>query len=249
MLINLETVKKAANLSEAGQALRRGGVYPLYGEGAALLRLNSRDIHEVVDLSGVVPGGCEVAGDAARLGAGAKLADVVKFDARIGGVIKAVWPITLQNALTVGDVLMEADSPLLALLHGMGARIDTPGRGEDDLIEIARWCQMPMAERRTTILQAVVIPQYVGSRWHFAVEKVSRTPADAPIVAAIGFAHAGDPDPGAFAVVHGLAAYPVRYVHGLTSKLDDYKGSADYRAAMARVLSEAAIARAQQMTL
>jgi CO/xanthine dehydrogenase FAD-binding subunit len=247
MLINLQAIIQPESLADAQKLLAQLGVYPLYGGGASLIRLQSRDIHEAVDLSGVVSPKCETVGADVILGAGATLADVAAFDASIGGIIRAEWPITLQNALTVGDVLLEGTSLLLTLLHGLGARIDTPDRGADDKIEVVRWAQMAFDERRQHVIQSVIIPRYASPSIRFALEKVSRTPADVPIVAAIGFAFAIEPDPGAYAFVHGVAPYPVRFTPGMGSQLGDYKGSAEYRAAMAEALSKLAISKAQEM--
>lgn len=249
MLINLQAIIKPASLSDAQQMLHQSGAYPLYGSGAALVRIEDaarrRDIHEAIDLSGIVSDKCETSGADLILGAGATLAAIAGADAAIGQVIRAEWPLTLQHALTLGDVLLEGTSVLLTVLHGLGARIDTPERGADDKIEIVRWCQMSLDERRQHVIQSVIIPRYVGGPLRFALEKVSRTPADTPIVAAAGFAYATQPDPGAYAYVYGIAPYPVRLAPGIRSEISDYRGSAEYRAALAETLSQMAITRAR----
>lgn len=249
MLINLQTIHRPETLHQAMELLKRPGVYPIYGSGAALIREDSRHAREAVDLTKVVSAECKADAERTYLGGCATLTAIAEHDPALGAVIRAEMPLTLRNTLTLGDVLMEAphNSPLLTVLYGLGARIDTPGRAADDLIELGRWYEMAPDERRPHLVQGVNLPHYPATSWRFAFKKVSRTPADAPIVAAIGFAYAGTPNPGAYAVVCGVAPHPVRYSPGLQSTMSDYKGSAEYRAAMAKVLVEAAIAQAEKL--
>ncbi len=249
MLVNLRTTHKPKTLREAIELLRRPGVYPVYGGGAWLIRADKRDAQEAADLSGVVASTGEVVGDDLSLGAAATLETVAASDPALGAIIRAETPLTLRNALTMGDLLMEVrpDSLLLTALYGLAARVDTPERGQDDIIEIGRWYAMTPDERRQNVIQSVIVPNYPGTLWRFAYEKVSRTPADSPIVAAFGFAYAGQPDPGEYVVVCGLDSRPLRYTPGMASRLNDYKGSAEYRAEMAEALSEQALARAREL--
>jgi hypothetical protein len=90
-----------------------------------------------------------------------------------------------------------------------------------------------------------------ASGWSIVLEKVSRTPDDAPIVAAIGFARGGSKNTSVvqfYIAICGLSDRPTR--HGprdlmtLTSKIEDYKGSIEYRTEMGRTLANRALMRA-----
>jgi len=249
MLINLKTAHKPESLREAAELLKRPGNYPVYGGGAALIRQNSRDIEEVVDLSPLLSSACEVKDDDCYLGPCATLETIAEAQPELAAVIKADAPLTLRNTLTLGDVLLEArpDSLFLTLLYGLAARIDTPEGADNNLIEIDRWFDMAADERRQHLLLGIVIPHFPDTPWRFAFEKVSRTPADAPIVGVIGFAYAEEPDPGAYAVVCGLDHRPQRYSEGMQSTIGDYKGSVEYRTEMAKVLYKRAIAKAIEL--
>jgi len=247
MLIHLQQSVTPHSLHEASEVLKQSGVYPLYGGGAALIRANLRDVHTAVDLRGLVSAECRVDGNNLYLGAAASLESIAAFRPAFGALLRAELPITLRHALTLGDLLLEApsDSLFLTMLYGAGARIDTPARGADDLIEFGRWFTLDPQERAQHLVQGVALPYFANTPWRFAFAKVARTPADRPIVAAVGFAYAGEPDPGSFAVVCGLAPQPVRYSPGMTSQIGDYRGSAEYRAAMAQTLVAQALEAAE----
>jgi CO/xanthine dehydrogenase FAD-binding subunit len=252
MLVNLQTTHRPQTLRAAQALLSTPGNYPIYGSGGYLFRMENtlrRDVQATVDLSELVSNMVKrYPNDQLFISGAATLQAVSEAVHRGAEVIKGEFPATLRNTLTIGDLLMElpSNSLSLALLYGLGAQIDTPRTGEDDLIELGRWFGLSVQERRQHIVQGVVIWKY-AEPWRFAVAKVSRTPADAPIVGAIGFAYAGETNPGSYAVVVGVEPHPVRYHSGLVATVEDYKGSAAYRTEMARILSEQAIEAAEHL--
>src|SRR5438132_4952214 len=116
MLINLRTLHKPPTLEEAVELLARPGVYPLYGNGASLIRLDLSNIEEAVDLTHLVArdNSIEADGDL-HLGSASTLehicAQLAEIDVTLGGglsaIVKAEVPETLRNTLTLGDVLLE----------------------------------------------------------------------------------------------------------------------------------------------
>ncbi|MCC7209092.1 MAG: FAD binding domain-containing protein [Anaerolineae bacterium] len=249
MLINLDAIHRPQTIEEAAALVRRNGVYPIYGSGAYLVRLDLRDVQGAVDLGRAVNDRVGVSAGAPWIGGCATLETIAGADAQLGALVRDDAPVTLRHTLTLGDVLMEAppDSLLLAALVGLDAQIVTPDR---DRLPVGNWLALDLAARHNRIVERVELPRYAlvaasGRRaLSIALEKVGRTPADAPIVAALGFAETQRPDAPAFAIVVGVDRAPVRYQDGLRSARSDYKGSAEYRSAMARTLAEAAMARA-----
>lgn len=249
MLINLDTIHRPETIEEAAALVRRGGVYPIYGSGAYLLRLDRRDVQGAVDLGRAVNDRVGIIAGAPWIGGCATLETIAGADTQLATLVREDAPITLRNTLTLGDVLMEGgpDSLLLAAFFGLEAQIVTPG---NPALGIDEWLRMDLAARRNQLVVRVELPRYTavaGSGMRLvtiALEKLARTPADAPIVAALGFAETQRPTAPAYAVVIGLASTSVRYREGMRSTLDDYKGSAEYRSAMARTLAEAAMTQA-----
>ncbi len=240
MLINLHTRHKPETLEEAAQLLRQPDVYPLYGTGASLVRGTHTGVEAVADLTSLIAHTVQaVSSDDLEWPAGATLVAVGEADTRLQQFINAVMPQTLQNAYAVGDLLLEADpnSLLLALLLGLNAELRT----YSGAISLDTWLDQTPGQRRTTLIQSVICKGYNTPQ--FAFEKVSRTPADAPIVGAVGFSRSGD----LYAVVVGIAARPVRYSEGVQSQIDDYKGSAVYRTEMAKIVSTRAMSGAAEL--
>jgi CO/xanthine dehydrogenase FAD-binding subunit len=246
MLINLRTIHKPTSVSEAMKLLRQADAYPLYGGGAALIRADDQKIEEAVDLSKVVSDQCRLEDDDMFLSGRATLQQIAEYDPALGAFITADMPLTLRNALTLGDALLECEpsSLFLGLLYGLVARIDTPERGVTDTIQLPQWFVLSPAERRQHLILGLIIPHFPKTKWRFAYEKVSRTPADTAIVGAIGFVYDGEPDPGSYSVVIGAMQHPVRYQTGVKAEVSDFKGSAAYRTEMAMVLSTRALEKA-----
>lgn len=249
MLVNLDTIHRPETIEEAAALVRRQGVYPLYGGGAYLLRLDQRDVQGAVDLGRAVNDRVGVSGGVPWIGGCATLETIAGADTQLAVLAREEAPLTLRNTLTLGDVLMEMrpDSLLLAALVGLEARLVMADQAS---LPITDWLALDLSARHNRIVVRVELPRYTlvaatGRRsLTIALEKVARTPADVPIVAALGFADTQRPDARAYAVIVGVDRAPVRYHDGLQSAISDYKGSAEYRSAMARTLAEAAMARA-----
>src|SRR5260370_33766047 len=95
MLFNLRTIHKPTTLEEAVELLARPGVYPLYGSGASLIRLNQPNIEEAVDLTHLVARDNNIDADGdLHLGAASTLehicAQLAEIDATLGEGLSAV---------------------------------------------------------------------------------------------------------------------------------------------------------------
>ena len=254
MLINLRSIHRPATLDEAAQLLAVPGNYPIYGGGASVIRANWPDLEGVVDLSGLVNSANEIdsAGDL-LLGPASTLEavltpEIVAFDAKIGGgisdIVRAEMPQVQRNGMCVADVLMESNpcSPLLLMLTALQTDLNVLDSQSHSRLTMRMrdWFTLSPEVRRSAILIAIQCRSYTDGRYAF--EKVSRTPLDMPIVAALAFCPAGTRN--AHAIIGGLTDHPARYVDGMQSTISDYRGSTEYRTAMAHILNERATARA-----
>ncbi|MHB8627356.1 MAG: FAD binding domain-containing protein [Aggregatilineales bacterium] len=228
MLINLRTTHRPASLSEALALLARHGARPLYGGG--LVRENSSEVSEAVDLSTTGLARIDTGDGTLTIGGAATLEAIRAACADLSGAVveslaevcRNEMPLTLRNALALGDVLTEArpTSLLRTWLTALGSRAQLITRpigsdGTHRLIESLRVKLDVPAER---------------AGWGWA--KVSRTPADAPIVVAIAWLE-GDSERIA---VGGLLLQPTLYTPGMPAQYDDYLGSVEYRTAIAPIL-------------
>jgi CO/xanthine dehydrogenase FAD-binding subunit len=239
MLTNLRTIHKPQSLDEAAELLKHLSFYPVYGGGASLFRTDGRDVEAVVDLSTLIPPQIELnATDGAyRIAATVKLADI---QGQLQRIIAEDMPETLRNTLTVGDELLECrpDSLLLAALSiTQRVNVGIVTHRSTDSLSIDDWYNLSPEERQELVVSEIIVPQelYEGTVAPLAFEKVSRTPKDKPIVAALAVHQ--------LAVVIGLADRPVLYREVMQSQISDYRGSAEYRTAMARVVVERAVTK------
>lgn len=195
MLLNLRTVYKPATLEDAITLLAEPSAFPLYG-GAALQRNPRPDVRAVVDLSRL---GLDYVRDSEnnlRLGSMLTLEQVRQACAgyaasapRVAAIARMLaeeFPETLRHTLTLGDLLMErpAQSPTLTLFLALGAvikRVDL-----EMYFTATAWLAAQQDIQRFLIAHVRLLK---GSpRSVVAYEKVSRTPADLPIVGAVACA-------------------------------------------------------------
>jgi carbon-monoxide dehydrogenase medium subunit/putative selenate reductase FAD-binding subunit len=236
----LKTVYQPASPAEAAALLARTDQkLALLGGGSQLIAdletRTRRDLDGVVDLSRTGLNRIEVVTQAGReflqIGATVTLTEVGEHPlagALAGGVLRLAaggeGPINLRNAITVGGVVATAaaDSEFYAALLALDATVVLlDGAGEqtvrlEDLTSINK------------LITGVLLPTAAARG---SLQRVARTPADRPIVAAVAVSGGS----GERIALCGVAARPVLLGVELNPP-DDYKGSADYRRAMAGVL-------------
>ncbi|NLX11864.1 MAG: hypothetical protein GXY36_19630 [Chloroflexi bacterium] len=268
MLLNLKTIHKPATVEEAAGLLADPGVYPLYG-GAALHRANRTDVEAALDLGQLGLDFVRDSENSLRLGSmlsleAARQACLERRDThpQLGAVadtLAADLPLTLRNTMTLGDLLVERDpqSLTLTLLLVLGAvikRVDV-----DMHFTMAAWLTTDSDVARY-LIAGIQIPNGPEEAV-IAFEKVARTPADAPIVGAVGCRERSNEGvPYTTLALCGVAPAPVPQpelarVLDETGDLDvalerlevdpvgDHWGSREYRIEMARVLARRVLAR------
>ncbi len=269
MLLNLKTIHKPTTLDEAAALLTQPGTYPLYG-GAALQRGSREDVLAAVDLSALGLASVQDSDNSLRLGSmltmeQARQACLERSGEypRLGALASMLaedMPETLRNTFTLGDLLVERNpqSAALTLLLALGAvikRLDVEMH-----FTMSAWlgAREDVARYLTGHVRVTRGPQ----RAAVAYEKVARTPADAPIVAAVACAEPRDTGrPYVELALCGAAPTPALQVEvaqaldaglPIDAALDklmldppsDPWGSRAYRIEMARVVAQRALARA-----
>lgn len=204
---------------------------------------------EVVDLQDVVRPGVRPGSDGPLIISGGTTLQALADDPRLPAVARAAMrrerPSTLRSQATIGAFAARppGDSLLLATLLAYDARVevaDRAGRTERSLLSLVSGERLSRAD----IVTSVHLP--TAGRAGYAV--TARTGADRPIVAAVARSA-----PGRFRlVVAGVAAFPVvvdevgdaERAIGMAAQspaaMDDFRGSRQYREAVARVLAQRA---------
>jgi CO/xanthine dehydrogenase FAD-binding subunit len=239
---------KPGSVMEAVALLRRTDVRlrPLAGGSQLVGALETRaaaDVDGVVDLAALGLNRIEADGDSLRIGATATLSDVGNHPPAgevAGGILRRTahyeGPVNLRNAATVGGVVAgaEMDSEFYAALLALDASVIVSD-GEGETVTPLADFVIPSSHH---LITAVTIP--IRSL-HSGHARIARTPSDRCIVAAV--AVIGD---GVERVaLCGVGDRPV-LAGGPFTPPDNWKGSAEYRLAMAAVVSERARAEAAQ---
>ena len=232
MLLNLRAIHTPRTLDEAAALVRQSGVFPLYGGGAYLVRWGDSHIESAVTLTKLIHDGTNSADHPAWVGAAATLETLCGLDGNVRRLVKADTPNTLRHALTVGDVLMETRPESLVNALFLALRAEIVCYGEEPFT-LEEWFAKPMIWRGRRIILRVTLSGYRTGVTAISLEKVGRTPADIPIVAAVTAQTGAEK----VTVISGVDAHPVVYTPALTSRLSDYRGSAEYRTAMAHELA------------
>lgn len=268
--LNLKTIHKPDTLDEACELLKDSGTYPLYG-GAALQLRPRKEVTAAVDLSQLELAFVQDSENSLRLGSMLTLEQVrvacaerASQHPKLGAIATMLandMPETQRNTFTLGDLLVERNpqSPTLTLLLALGAvikRIDLEMR-----FTMAAWLGLPTDVARFLVAQVRITRGPGNAR--VAYEKVSRTPADLPIVGAVAYVTPGGEGHPQFTslALCGVAPTPVpqpnvAQVLAETGDIeraldnlildppDDHWGSAEYRREMARTLSRRVLLRA-----
>lgn len=269
MLLNLETIYEPRTLDEALRYLSEPGVYPLYG-GVALQRVSSAAVEAAIKLDHLGLDRVEANEGALAFGSMLSLEQVRQACLErvaspalraLAETLRADQPETLRHTMTLGDLLVERDpqSLTLALLLALGATI----RRVDRAMHLTASAWLSADEDLARSLVADVSVPVGAVQAGVGIEKVARTPADAPIVAAIAYVELGEDDRPAYSALAlvGVANHAVRQPEveraledtgEIERALDalavdpggDHWGSAEYRAEMARITVRRALAAA-----
>lgn len=242
----LHEYHKPTSLTEAIALLQRTDVYlqPLAGGSQLIGQLETRqrkDIDGVVDLRLLELHAIQADGESLHLGATATLTNVIEHatastlaDGLLRRAAQAEGPLNLRNVATVGGLVAAAeyDSEFYAALLALNATVILHNGVQETAVPLEKVATIPAHH----LITAVLIPCGAARGGH---ARVARTPADRPIVAALAVV-GGDQTRVALC---GVGPRPMLHGESLNPPTD-FKGSTDYRRAMAEIVVQRALANA-----
>ncbi len=190
-----------------------------------------------IDLQALELSGIETDGEAVRIGATTRLAEVVDSDLVpdvLRDLARREAPNTIRNAATIGGTIGTADpeSQLLSGLLAFGATVTVARTGSTTVHDLTE-----ILDDAALLDGAIITSVAVPSNGVAAAERTARTPMDRPIVMAV--AHR-DTSGVVLLAMAGVAPRPVIVEPDRIGDLDppsDFRGSSEYRAQIASVLA------------
>ena len=235
---------RPTTITEALELLAEPGSVILAGGTSAVPRITAGGADErpeaLVDLQALGLNRIERDDRVLRVGAMATLQDIVDapdVPPALADLARREGPRTIRNMATVGG-LVASPTPTSELLAGLlvcGARLRI-GSGDGA-------AEVDLEQALHSGVGGLITEIVVGPNGEMAHERVARTPADAPIVAAV----ARRRDDGAIRLaLCGVARVPVLVEPTAVGDLEppgDFRGSSEYRRNQAVTLSQRVLAR------
>jgi len=233
-MLKVSAYKRPANLEEALLELEREHSV-VVGGGTRLAAATGMEEVVVVDLQAAGLAGVRSNGeDAAVLGAATTLEEVAaspELPEIVRAAARREQPSGLRTLSTLGGCVASADfeCEFLATLLVHRATVKLAARSGTDTTSLAALLARP-GQLAGRIITSVNI-EVAG---HAAVARVARTPADRAIVAAVA---RRDPHGTLLQAFSGVASAPVLADDpGRLEPPGDFRGSSEYRKAMAEIL-------------
>jgi CO/xanthine dehydrogenase FAD-binding subunit len=254
-MTQLKAYHRPTSINEALQLLSRPNVNAAIVAGGTSLNARIDEaVDEVVDLQAV--GLDQISHNEGRLTLGAMVRlQTIAEDERTPFLLREMarreGPNTFRNMGTIGGVVVNADweSELLAALLVFEAEVEIrlapPEQGESKTIALSDFLANVPAALKGGLVTAVSLT--TGGKT--ANERVARTPVDKPIVAAVGRVdNRGRLRPA----LCGVAKMPVLanldQLEATLIPLSDFRGSGEYRRAMATTLSKRVVAKLESVS-
>jgi CO/xanthine dehydrogenase FAD-binding subunit len=234
---DVKTYHRPQNVEEALILLvQKGQSARILAGGTRLVPVIDDEITDLIDLQSLGMDHMEFSGDHLTVGAMTRLQAIIeneKIPSVVREATKLEGPNTLRNAATVGGTLVCGDwqSEFYAAMLAFDAKVTIKTAGDS--------CDVRLEE-----FEASEFPDGIMTKISFATdgkaahERVARTPADKPIVAVIGRRDAT----GAIKMAYcGVAEKPCLLTMGELQSIvppGDFRGSPDYRKAVAAILAQ-----------
>jgi CO/xanthine dehydrogenase FAD-binding subunit len=240
----LKAYHRPGSVAEALQLLARPGINTaVIGGGAYITPRLSESIDEVVDLQAVGLDDVSYAGQRLTLDAMVHLQTIVEDEQApvlLRESARREGPNTLRNMATIGGVVAspDADSELLAALLVFEAEVKVQTMSSLKDIPLADF----LDDAPAALGGGLVISVSLSTGGKTASDRVGRTPADQPIVAAVARMNE---QAKILLALCGVAHTPVlvdpNSVKAAVNPSGDFRGSGEYRRQMAAVLAKRVI--------
>lgn len=240
----LKAYHRPSTLDEALKLLSRSNISTAVIGGGTYITAHMDDsVDEAVDLQALGLTQLHLSGDRLTLGAMVRLQTLIE-DNRIPGWLREATgregPNTFRHAATVGGVVVgaNAESELLAALLVSETQVQVQSTRGSQSFALADFLRDVPAALNGGLVTAVSLA--TGGK--AASARVARTPADAPIVAAVA---RQDANGKIHLALCGVAATPVLIEPDVVASLNppaDFRGSTEYRRHMAQTLAARVVA-------
>ncbi|RMF01814.1 MAG: hypothetical protein D6768_09750 [Chloroflexi bacterium] len=237
----LKAYHRPTTIEKALQLLNRSGVTTaLVAGGTHAIPQLSENVDEVVDLQAIGLTGITVGEQLVTFGAMVTLqaiADELQIPQSLREVVRRESASTFRNAATLGGVIAapHRDSELLAFLLVSEAQVTVQNQNGQQALSLESFLRDIPAALGGGIITAVS----VQTGGQIATDRVARTPADRPIVAALA---RKSPDGNLRLALCGVANVPLLVdpaadIKAAINPAGDFRGSAEYRRQMAALLA------------
>lgn len=238
-MLHIKAYHRPKTIKNVLELLSRAGVSSILVAGGTYINAHmDKSIQEVIDLQAVPLAQLAYKQNQITLGAMTRLQTIVD-DSRIPPLLREMahreGPNTFRNAATIGGVVVGADweSELLAALLLFEAKLTIHTLKEVKTITLSDF----LSDVSANLDGGLITEISFISTGKTASERVARTPADRPIVAAL--ARLDDKAQPHLALC-GVAPTPILVAPEQLESLAppaDFRGSSDYRRKMASVLT------------
>ncbi|MCO6453265.1 MAG: FAD binding domain-containing protein [Caldilineales bacterium] len=237
----IKTYHRPASVEAALELLARPGVHSAVLAGGTHLNAHADGVDEVVDLQAVGLEGIRMAGGRLTVRSMTRLQALVDAELApdlIRHTAHSEGPNTFRNQATVGGVVAGADaeSELLAALLVFEADVRVQNQTTTRIIALPDF----LADVVGALDGGIITEITLATGGKTAGERVTRTPADKPIVAVVGRKTG---DGRILFAACGVAPSPILIDPDQLDSLDppaDFRGSSEYRREMVGVLARRA---------
>ncbi len=237
----LKAYHRPSSVDQVLQLLSRPGIHTAVVAGGTYITAHMPDtVDEVVDLQAVADlDKVSFTGTGLNLGAMVRLQTIVDDERAPALLRQAAWwegPNTFRNAATVGGIIAHPDkaSEFLAALLVFDAEVQVQSINGSKQIPLTNF----LRDVPTALSSGIVTTVSLDTMGKTASDRVARTPADKPIVAALARL---DDDGEVRLALCGVDNTPVLVtpdnVKAAVKPPSDFRGSAEYRRQMAATLA------------